>query len=437
MLGQSVLRDLAIYVHWPFCQAKCPYCDFNSFARDGAALGAMDEGDWREAYRRELEHYARLLPYRRVSSVFFGGGTPSLMEVETVGHVLETIARLWGIGSDVEVTLEANPGSAEAGKFAGFRAAGVDRLSLGVQSLREEDLRFLGRVHSVKEALQAIDLARQIFPRFSFDLIYARRGQTLAAWELELREALALAGDHLSLYQLTIELNTVFHTRVRRGEVLTAEEIPSVEMYELTQGMMTEAGLPPYEISNHARAGQESRHNLTYWRYGDYVGIGPGAHGRYVGEDSNIWDARLRGHDGVLGKFVPKYSRPTRLGGCPIGSWENHEAKSNHRVAIDNHRAPEIWMRQAREQGQGARLVQPLDLDMAMREALMMGLRLARGIDLARWRGMFGMPLGEYLPAGKRARLAQEGYWREDDKAMGLTSAGLQRLNAILGYLLA
>ncbi len=321
--------SLAIYIHWPFCQAKCPYCDFNSYARDRAGAGALNERDWRAAYGRELEHYARLLPQRRVRSVFFGGGTPSLMEAETVGFVLDKIARLWGIGADVEVTLEANPGSSEAGKFAGFRAAGVNRLSLGVQALREEDLRFLGRVHSVGEALQALDLARKTFPRFSFDLIYARRGQTLAAWERELREALALAGDHLSLYQLTIEPNTAFHTRAARGEALTAEEIPSVEMYELTQGLMSQAGLPAYEISNHARAGQECRHNLTYWRYGDYLGIGPGAHGRYAGEDShNRWNARLHGHDGISGQTVLESSRHTREGVCPMGGLENHEAKS-------------------------------------------------------------------------------------------------------------
>lgn len=388
-------RELAIYIHWPFCQAKCPYCDFNSYAREGARAGALDERDWREAYGRELEHYARLLPQRRVRSVFFGGGTPSLMAVETVGFVLDKVAKLWGIGADVEVTLEANPGSSEAGKFTGFRAAGVNRLSLGVQALREEDLRFLGRVHSVKEALHALDLARKTFSRFSFDLIYARRGQSLSAWERELREALALAGDHLSLYQLTIEPNTAFHTRAARGEALTAEETPSVEMYELTQAVMEGAGLPAYEISNHARVGQESRHNLTYWQYGDYLGIGPGAHGRHVAEDGSA------------------------------------------RLATDNHRAPDVWMRQAREQGHGARVAQALDRDTSMREAVMMGLRLARGIERKRWAEMFGLPLADFLPADKVARLAQEGYWAEDAQSVRLTPAGMQRLNAILGYLLA
>lgn len=395
ILGLLSKTSLAIYIHWPFCQAKCPYCDFNSYAREGAAAGALDERDWREAYERELEHYARLLPQRRVSSVFFGGGTPSLMAVETVGFVLDKIAKLWGIGAGVEVTLEANPGSSEAGKFSGFRAAGVNRLSLGVQALREEDLRFLGRVHSVKEALHALDLARKTFSRFSFDLIYARRGQGLSAWERELREALALAGDHLSLYQLTIEPNTAFHTRAARGEALTAEETPSVEMYELTQAVMGEAGLPPYEISNHARLGQESRHNLTYWRYGDYLGIGPGAHGRYVMEDGSV------------------------------------------RLATDNHRVPEVWMRQVREQGHGARVEQALDIDMSTREAMMMGLRLARGIERKRWVELFGTSLEAYLPADKVARLAQEGYWAEDAQSVRLTPAGMQRLNAILGYLLA
>jgi putative oxygen-independent coproporphyrinogen III oxidase len=274
MLG--TLEPVALYIHWPFCRSKCPYCDFNSHV-----AAAIDHAAWREAYRRELEHYAALLPERRITSIFFGGGTPSLMEEKTVAGILGDVARLWPIDAGVEITLEANPNSAEAQKFAAFRAAGVNRLSLGVQSLRDEELQFLGRGHSAAEARRAIELARQNFPRFSFDLIYARRGQSPETWEKELNEALQLADGHLSLYQLTIEPNTQFYTRAARGETLTAPDDNAATMYELTQNILKDAGLPAYEVSNHAREGAESRHNLAYWHYDDYIGIGPGAHGRY------------------------------------------------------------------------------------------------------------------------------------------------------------
>jgi putative oxygen-independent coproporphyrinogen III oxidase len=379
---------LAIYIHWPFCQSKCPYCDFNSFV-----AGSIDHAAWRSAYRRELEHYAALMPDRRITSIFFGGGTPSLMEAETVAAALDAIARLWPVEKDAEVTLEANPGSSEAVKFASFRAAGVNRLSLGVQALRDEDLLFLGRAHSVKEARRAVDLAQKHFPRFSFDLIYARRGQSPGAWETELREALALAGGHLSLYQLTIEPNTAFHTRASRGEELIAEDDSSVAMYELTQRVMKEAGRPAYEVSSHARAGEESRHNLTYWRYEDYIGIGPGAHGRFV-----------------VGATAP-------------------------RQATDNHRAPDVWLREIEAKGNGLRHTEELNTQAAMREALMMGLRLAEGIDLASWREKFGVEIEAFLPPEKIRRLRQEAFIEHDSAALRATSSGLQRLNAILAYL--
>ena len=380
-------QPLAIYVHWPYCQSKCPYCDFNSFVG-----GSVDHDAWRQAYRRELEYYASLLPDRRVTSVFFGGGTPSLMETATVASVLETIARLWVVDAGVEITLEANPGSSEAEKFAGFREAGVNRLSLGVQALNDADLKFLGRAHSVVEAKRAIDLARSNFERFSFDLIYARRDQTTAAWESELREALTMAGGHLSLYQLTIEPNTAFFTRTSRGEVLTADETPSVEMYELTQQIMREAGRPAYEISNHACVGQESRHNLTYWYYRDYIGIGPGAHGRY--------------------RLVEK------------------------RFATDNHRAPDMWLREVSEKGCGLRQAEELTTDTAMREALMMGLRLVEGIDLKNWRDKFGVVMHDFIAADKLQRLIAEDLVVQTAEKLTATASGLQRLNAVLGYLL-
>ncbi|MBV8548171.1 MAG: coproporphyrinogen III oxidase, partial [Alphaproteobacteria bacterium] len=278
MTEPTVAYDpLAIYVHWPFCVSKCPYCDFNSHVQK-----RVDEAVWRDHYRREIAYYAGLMPGRPVSSIFFGGGTPSLMQPETVGAVLQAIHDAWPVATNAEITLEANPNSAEAARFAGFRAAGVNRVSVGVQALNDADLAFLGRAHKADEARAAIKLAARHFPRFSFDLIYARRGQSIPDWQRELTDALTMTGDHLSLYQLTIEPNTQFFVRAAKGEVLTTPDDEAVTLYEMTQDMMRAAGLPAYEISNHARPGDESRHNLTYWHYGDYLGIGPGAHGRYV-----------------------------------------------------------------------------------------------------------------------------------------------------------
>src|SRR5262252_8891286 len=264
-----------LYVHWPFCLSKCPYCDFNSHVRE-----AIDHERWRDALLLELDHYAADTPARRLTSIFFGGGTPSLMAPDTVAAVIERAARHWPFAPDIEITLEANPTSVEAGKFAGFRSAGVNRVSLGVQALNDADLKFLGRHHSAAEARAAIEIARRSFRRHSFDLIYARPGQSAAAWRAELAEAIALAGDHLSVYQLTIEPETVFGAAHRRGELQVPEEEDAAALYELTQELLGAAGLPAYEISNHARPGEESRHNLAYWRYRTYAGIGPGAHGR-------------------------------------------------------------------------------------------------------------------------------------------------------------
>jgi oxygen-independent coproporphyrinogen-3 oxidase len=264
-----------VYVHWPFCRSLCPYCDFNSHVRE-----SVDQGRWRGALIAELEHYAEATPGREVTSVFFGGGTPSLMAPETVGALIERIGALWRLDPEAEITLEANPTSVEAGKFAGFRAAGVNPVSLGVQSFHDEALAFLGRRHSAAEAVAALDLARRHFQRFSFDLIYARPAQTAAAWRQELARALQEAPGHLSVYQLTIEPGTVFHGAARRGELVVPEEEPAAELYEATQEVLEAAGLPAYEISNHARPDAACRHNLTTWRYGDYLGVGPGAHGR-------------------------------------------------------------------------------------------------------------------------------------------------------------
>jgi oxygen-independent coproporphyrinogen-3 oxidase len=378
--------NLALYIHWPYCISKCPYCDFNSHVGD-----TQDQDKWRKAYQRELEYYAALLSERTVTSIFFGGGTPSLMEARTVESILQNVARLWRIDDKAEITLEANPSSVEADKFRDFQIAGVNRLSLGVQSLNEDALKFLGRAHNVDEAKKAITLASQVFKRFSFDLIYARQNQAPEMWREELQRALALAGEHLSLYQLTIEPHTQFDTRTRHGEHLTAVDDHAVMMYEMTQDIMDEAGLPAYEISNHARGGQESRHNLTYWHYEDYIGIGPGAHGR------------------TLIKQV--------------------------RHAIENHRAPDIWLQQTSRQGHGIKSDDIIDYKTAMREALMMGLRLSEGIDLANWREKFQMSLLDFLGREKIERLTAEGYIIENAKTLGASRTGLQRLNALLGYL--
>jgi putative oxygen-independent coproporphyrinogen III oxidase len=404
------MHNLAIYIHWPFCRSKCPYCDFNSHV-----AGAIDHEAWREAYRREIGHYAQTLPGRRISSVFFGGGTPSLMESKTVEMILSEIARHWAVDDDVEITLEANPNSAEAEKFAAFATAGVNRLSLGVQSLRDEALEFLGRAHDSGQARRAIELAARHFPRFSFDLIYARAGQTIAAWETELREALVLAGGHISLYQLTIEPGTLFHTRTQRGERLAALDDSAAAMFEFTQDILSAAGLPAYEISNHAQPGAESRHNLTYWRYEDYIGIGPGAHGRIRRQGSGIRDQNFS-------------SDP-----CPLSP--------AFCFATEDHRAPDLWLAKVKEHNHGLRVCEPVDRLTAQREALMMGLRLTGGIGHRAWQEKFGTALiaenGAFLPVEKIRRLEQEGYLANNAASLRATPAGLQRLNAVLGYLAA
>ena len=323
-------------MHWPFCASKCPYCDFNSHVR----AGGIDESHFVRAFCREIKHWARLARGRTVSSVFFGGGTPSLMSAEAVGAILDAIAGGWTVAADAEITLEANPSSVEASRFRGYRAAGVNRVSLGVQALDDDALRALGRLHNVAEALAAIEVARSTFDRFSFDLIYARVGQTVAAWRSELTQALAIAGRHLSLYQLTIEQGTPFGELYARGKLRTHDDEAARAFYQVTQEMTERAGLPAYEVSNHAAPGEESRHNLLYWRYGEYVGVGPGAHGRLV------------------------------LGGT--------------RHAIVAERKPEAWLALVENNGHGA--IENIALTDAEQadEVLLMGLRLSEGLDLDR-----------------------------------------------------
>ena len=376
-----------LYVHWPFCLSKCPYCDFNSHVRE-----RIDQARWRRALVSELDHYAAETSGRRLTSIFFGGGTPSLMEPETAGAVIERARAHWPFAADIEITLEANPTSVEAGRFAAFHAAGVNRASLGVQALDDDALRFLGRRHSAAEALNALEVARRAFARWSFDLIYARPGQDPAAWRGELNRALAEGAAHLSLYQLTIEEGTAFHGAARRGELRVPGETRAARLYETTQEVLDAAGLPAYEISNHARPGAESRHNLTYWRYGDYLGVGPGAHGRLT------LDA---------GK-----------------------------VATRQHRAPEAWLEAVERAGHATRSRQALARADRLAEMLMMGLRLREGVSRIAVRRETGRDLEDALPAQALGALIAGGFLELDARGLRATPTGRARLNAVLAHLI-
>ncbi|WP_321393425.1 radical SAM family heme chaperone HemW [Emcibacter sp.] len=382
------VNSLAIYVHWPFCRSKCPYCDFNSHVRV-----SIDEDAWLEGLCRELDHYAALSGPRTIGSVFFGGGTPSLMSARTVAGLLDRIGRNWSLPDSAEITLEANPTSVEAEKFRDFAAAGINRVSLGIQSLREDDLKALGREHSVKEAKDAIALAQKYFRRNSFDLIYARMGQICADWEKELREALDLAADHLSLYQLTMEQGTAFYNEYRRGKLILPAEEVSADMYDMTQDICTAAGLPAYETSNHAARGEESRHNMTYWTYGDYVGVGPGAHGRLT----------------VEGQLH----------------------------ATSQRRKPESWLKNVLESGHATEHDQRLDRQTMAEEMIMMGLRLTRGIALSEFQARIGDPLAGYLDQNRLEVLLDQGYLHMDQAHLRVTGKGAPLLNYLLGELLA
>ena len=376
-----------LYVHWPFCLSKCPYCDFNSHV-----AATIDQARWRKALLAELDAAATEAPRAPLGSIFFGGGTPSLMDHDTVGAVIERACALFGATGDIEITLEANPTSVEAGRFAGYRAAGVNRLSLGVQALDDAALKALGRGHSAEEAVEAIDLARRHFPRFSFDLIYARPDQTVTAWRSELDRALALAGDHLSLYQLTIEKGTPYYARHRDGALVLPDETTAEALCDATSERLARAGLGAYEISNYARPGGESRHNLVYWRYGDYLGIGPGAHGR------------LRRDDRV---------HATRR-------W----------------RAPERWLEAVDTRGHGLEADEALSERDAAMEALMMGLRLAEGIDLQRFRARTGLAIEEAVAADALRRLTESGFLMSNAGTLAATPSGQRVLNTVLAELI-
>lgn len=384
----NISPGFGIYIHWPFCRSKCPYCDFNSHVRE-----RIDHGRWRDGLVRELEHYARDTQGRVVTSIFFGGGTPSLMEAETVAALIARARDLWPLADDVEITLEANPTSAEIEKFRAFREGGVNRVSLGVQSLVANDLKFLGRQHDAAQALAAVQMAAATFDRFSFDLIYARPGQTLAQWQEELDRALAFAAGHISLYQLTIEPGTQFEQAVARGDFRVLDEERAAELYETTVARLGAAGLADYEISNFARPGEESRHNLTYWRYTDYVGIGPGAHGRLTIGD---------------GKFATR-----------------------------QHRAPEAWLDLVERDGHATRQRDLVPHAERLSEMLMMGLRLKEGVPLARIEEEAAQPFAQALDQARFQRLVDGGFLSLSSDRLVATQSGRQRLDAVLAALMA
>ena len=409
---------LAVYIHWPFCKSKCPYCDFNSHVRD-----SVDQQRWKNALLRELDYMASHVPDRTVTSIFFGGGTPSLMPPDTAAALIARVRRLWKTSDDVEITLEANPTSVEAGAFTDFKAAGVNRVSLGVQSLRDEELRFLGRGHSAKEALDAIELARRTFDRYSFDLIYARPGQTAAAWEQELAEALRHAGEHLSLYQLTIEENTAFHHAYSKGGFTLPNEAESEALYRTTEELMAAKGLPAYEVSNYARPGEESRHNLAYWQGVDYIGVGPGAHGRI------IIPSPLEGEGGEQrepgeGHFLPpSLTLPLKGGG-------------KRRIATQTLKSPERWLEAAERNGQGVEVWQPVDRPQDAEERLMMGLRLAEGIGYAAFKAQAGYDVTPYINLKKRDAYVSEGLLENNPDRLQTTLKGRLVLNRLTAELL-
>ncbi len=377
----------AVYVHWPFCVSKCPYCDFNSHVRE-----RIDDGAWRAGLLAELDHYADLTAGRTVTSVFFGGGTPSLMDPASTAAVIERIAKRWTLAPNAEITLEANPNSSEAARFAAFRAAGINRLSLGVQALEDGALRFLGRAHNAKAARGAIAEAARHFQRYSFDLIYARPGQDVGPWIAELHDALAMAGDHLSVYQLTIEPGTAFHAAQARGDFVLPEGDDAARLFEATQATLEQAGLPAYEVSNHARPGSECRHNLVYWRYEDYVGVGPGAHGRIT------IDGRKH--------------------------------------ATRQERAPETWLARIAERGHATAETRAIAPREAADEALLMGLRLTEGIAPARFERQTGVALDTAVDAGRRVRLAEAGFVAPGP-TLRATAQGRRVLNSVIAELAA
>ena len=382
--ADTATAPLALYVHWPFCVSKCPYCDFNSHVRE-----SVDQQQWRDALLADLAHEAALTSGRPLGSIFFGGGTPSLMPPETVAAIIDAAGRHWQMQPDTEITLEANPSSVEAARFADIARAGVNRVSLGLQALDDQALHFLGRAHDVAEGLAALDTAQRHFGRVSFDLIYARPGQSLADWEAELARALAFGTGHLSLYQLTIEPGTRFATLVAKGELPEVDPDHGADLFEQTRAQTAAAGIPAYEISNHARPGEQSRHNLTYWRYGDYIGVGPGAHGR-------------RGH-----------------------------------LATFRRKKPENWLSALARNGHGIESEEPLAARDRAHEALLMGLRLAEGVDLAWISARSGIAADALVDGDAVRTLEHQGLVTQKNTRLGVTEAGMLLLDRILAEIVA
>ncbi len=376
-------QELGIYIHWPFCEKKCPYCDFNSHVQ-----GNIDHLEWLKAYLNELRYYANETSDRVIKSVFFGGGTPSLMKTIIIEKILDEIQILWNLSKNVEITAEANPSSSESQLFKDFNLAGINRLSIGVQSFNNQSLKFLGRLHNADQAMNAITIARKIFPRFSFDLIYALPNQSATTWKKELLAAANIAGEHISLYQLTIEPGTEFYKK----RITAANQIVGYDLYKLTQEIMDKAALPAYEISNHAKKGQESVHNLNYWQGGDYLGIGPGAHGRIT--------------------------------------------KANKTEMMHNYRDPERWLNLALTKNTGGQKRSKLSNEERHDELVLMGLRLIKGISLDYYNSLTGKHLINILDQKKINFLINRGYLKINNGFLKATIEGRQRLNAVLSYLL-
>jgi oxygen-independent coproporphyrinogen-3 oxidase len=383
--GDDGTPGFGVYLHWPFCAAKCPYCDFNSHVRHKP----VDQSEYVTGFLSEMAAMCEETGPRTVTSVFIGGGTPSLMEPQTVEALLNGITKYWGLPDGIEITMEANPSSVEANRFRAYRKAGINRVSLGVQSLNDADLKFLGRLHNVEEAKIAIGLARDIFPRLSFDLIYARPKQTLDAWEAELKQAISYAADHLSLYQLTIEDDTPFQALHRAGKLVIPSDDVAADLYDVTERVTRDAGLPNYEISNYAVPGAESRHNLTYWRYGDYVGIGPGAHGRFTGDDG-------------------------------------------FKHVTITERMPERWLDKTRQTGHAIIEREKLDRHQQSDELLLMGLRLVEGLDVPRFEELSGRALNQEA----LSNLAMDGLIEPvSNTRLRATQSGRMVLNSVVASL--
>lgn len=381
-------ESLALYIHWPFCVSKCPYCDFNSHVRE-----TIDIEQWQEALLKDMAYEADLNPNRKLSSIFFGGGTPSLMPPKLVEKLISQAQIFWGFENDIEITLEANPSSVEAKRFSDLSLAGINRVSLGLQSLDDQTLEFLGRAHSVKEGLTALDIAQKNFARTSFDLIYARPNQSTENWESELERALSFGSDHLSLYQLTIEPSTRFETLVRTGDLIPADDDTCADLFALTRDITRAAGIPAYEISNHARSGQQSRHNLIYWRYQDYIGIGPGAHGRRKGSDSKPY-------------------------------------------ATERHKKPENYLSAVERNQHGIKAEILLKSSTRAMEAMMMGLRLNEGIDLLKISAKTNIESNKIIDQKALHNLSNLGFATHQDHRVIVTEKGMPLLDTILPQLI-